>query len=1119
MSPLPLVHRHFRWFSQIVFWSAVALAALLLLLPAAGNGPAVWFVPAAGLLGGTWFFLGAAAKPRETTALGPAVLALAAAWTAATLASADPADALNAATQLGAGLLLFWIARTSARDARSVGQGLAWLVLLAAALAAYGLYQYWVGLPETYQRVFSGRPPAGPMEHEIARRLLSQRAFSLFTYPNLLAGFLAMLLPVGLALAWDASRPRRLLWSAAAAVMVLGLLATRSLGGWLAAAAGVGIFAWLLPAGRARRWGLAAFGAAAVLGLGVLFHARGPGEAAGGMLGRFQYWAGAWRMGLEHPLFGVGPGLFGVYYSRYQTGADFTRFAHSLPLQLWAETGLAGIAAFAWLAVVAVRRIGAAWRENPDGQRRRLMAGLTAGIAAFGLHACLDVDFFFLKNAAVFWLCLGALLGLAIPRGVASESDARRGEAAETGLSAWLQGGLFVLLVFVLWHGGRSLWVEGALYAGAAGLGALWLIARRSSAANGGWLGDLPLARPLGWLYGWSVFSALVSPHPAAAVPGLLLAAAGLTVYVIAAHQPGLDRRLLRLLPACALVLAVVALTQAAAQPGERAAAGWPNPNLLAAFMAAGTIAALAGATARSARTAERIAAGAAAAVLFAALLATGSLGGILNVCAGTACLAFWRGRRDPARGWLPPALLAAALSVALLLPTLTGRRLTHLEEYRAQAYERVHMAVAALGLASDRPLTGYGPGNFEDGFERHSFPNVRGVARYGMRTAFAHNEALQILAVAGVPGLLLLLWLLAEAARLARRQWRAPDGKADRHRIAAWSVLAGAAAQGMVDFNWHAPALLIWSLCLLGAALGPEVSGESRPGIRDWREQWWIWSRRPSAVMILLLALLAVSGAVRPLLAQYRFEHGEALRYKKDFQAAADEFRKTIRIHPWQAGAYDRLGQTYADFFAASGDAIWRRQAEALLLHAGRLDRMDAYVHRHLGQLYALHAAHLAGRSRQEQMHRAIREYRAAAAMAPHQAFLRFELGNLERAAGYLSQAEQSWSRAVNLEPAYAAAWSNLGLAQEMRGAWSEAENSYRRALAVRHLQTDGQNKYEIELISLNWAIVHFNLAHLLERQDRWREAGEEYGRVLELEPENDLARHRWSLLKQTTP
>jgi len=391
-----------------------------------------------------------------------------------------------------------------------------------------------------------------------------------------------------------------------------------------------------------------------------------------------------------------------------------------------------------------------------------------------------------------------------------------------------------------------------------------------------------------------------------------------------------------------------------------------------------------------------------------------------------------------------------------------------------------------------------------------------------GKVAEFAHSEPLQILAVLGIPGLAVLL-IIASLVLLRVRElgviksvspwtWQAAAPRA------AAAALVGAAAQGLVDFSWHAPALWLWSMALLGLVFAKESEAPVPGGEQTVAAMGLAW-RRPLAFILLLVGVSALLGATRPLLSAYYLAQGEAQHYKNNLKNAAWEYQRALVVHPFSSEAYDRLGQTQADFYATTGAEHWFALAEWAYVKALSLNGLDPYIHRHLGQLYSLKAAHLAGSERQRYYLQAMDQYREGQRKAPHQAFLLFELGNVARDAGILPEAETSWRQAVELEPHYAAAWSNLGVAQEMRADLPGAEVSYRRALALKALAPGVQDKYEIELFALNWAVVHYNLAQLLERQGRWREAREEYGRVLTLEPQNLQARKRWQGLKKISP
>jgi tetratricopeptide (TPR) repeat protein/O-antigen ligase len=1127
MLPPLAAPRRPRWHSQQIFWVLAGLAGLLLLLPPEAEGrAAALFTLGTWVLAAWWFFAAGPLSLPRPFPLGLALLAWAGVQAVSAAAGRDPAASLNAFSAELACLLAFALAWATARNRRTVERTFGWLSLLAAVLALYGVYQHWLGLHETYVRFFAGLGPQNELESEIARRLDSQRAFSLFAYPNTFAGFLDLFWPIALSLALSASRrASRWTWSAVSALLLAGLYASGSMsGGLLALFGGAAVLLlWSHRGGRRPRleW-LGLGGVVLAAGVWFLVQEHGVGSWLADLPGRLANWASAWRMFIDHAVTGVGPGLFGTFFPDYQDPSGFyVRFAHNFILNRLAETGVAGGVVLVWFAFEYGRAWWNGWRSRWPGPRRTLALGLTIGVAAAVLHAAVDVDLHFLKNAAVFWIALGALLGLLTPvhprRVPVRRALPARSAAAASG-GAWLRWGLLGLLTLLLWHGGRSLGGAVVLY-GATGLllGWFWLQRLPAAAAGRPWLTDVPLHEPLGLLFVWGTISAMVSAHPAGAIPGLSLAAAGLLLYVTASRQPGLRGDLWRLLPAAGGVLAGVAIVQAFASPGVRAAAGWPNPNLLAGFLALGLLAWLAWWTHRPRPWPLQVLGAAGTAFGFFGLLATGSLGGLLNLAAGIAVLIFWQRRRGPDR---VRALAWQAAWLALLLavvPTLTHQRLAHPEDLRGQVRERLGMAAAALRMTGERPLTGFGPGNFGDAFERFSFPNVRGLARYGKQAEFAHSEPLQVLAVLGGPGLGLLCWAVWLAVVRFRRQRNAPatgETPADPGaRGALWAGLAGAAAQGLMDFNWHLPALWVWGLVMLGAVL---AEGERVPEARTSAA-----GDRPlaPAVVMWLLAAAAVTAAWRPVWSRQLVDLGEAQRYKQNLKASARDFQSALKVHPLSASAYDHLGQAQAEFYAALGTDTWFQLSEWALAKAGSLDGLDPFIHRHLGQLYAQRAVRASGAERQEYLHRAMREYLLAIAQAPHQAFLRFELGNLQREAGYLGDAERTWRQALDLEPNYAAAWSNLGVALEIRGHLPEAESAYRRALALHVLQPDPHNKYELDLLALNWAVVHFNLAHLLEGQGRYAEARGEYASVLAQEPENALARRRWSVLKNLAP
>jgi putative inorganic carbon (hco3(-)) transporter len=187
------------------------------------------------------------------------------------------------------------------------------------------------------------------------------RAAGPFGEPNFFALSMAALVPIAL-LNVVAGGWRRPLGVISVAALLAGVLATGSRGGLLAATVGVVVFGVAAGGTRARA------GALATLLVGVallpLFATQTQGSQSRTLAGRATENRIAVAMFRDHPVVGVGPGVYPSLYRDYarHIGNDprIGRAAHSLPLQIAAEQGLAGLVGWgaAGLAVagIAVRR-------------------------------------------------------------------------------------------------------------------------------------------------------------------------------------------------------------------------------------------------------------------------------------------------------------------------------------------------------------------------------------------------------------------------------------------------------------------------------------------------------------------------------------------------------------------------------------------------------------------------------------------------------------------------------------------------------------------------------------------------------------------------------------------
>lgn len=186
--------------------------------------------------------------------------------------------------------------------------------------------------------------------------------------PNYLAAAIVpvMALTVGLA---ATTRRRGLRWALIAAngFLLLSLVATGSRGGLVAATVAAVAAIALTRSPRVRLGGILVT-AVAILGLWVAANSSDTWgrikdfDSSG--TGRVELWTVAWRMGLDHPLVGVGVDNFlseSVNYVR-QPGqlqdvhliSEQPHVAHNIYLQQFAETGLVGLSLLVFVLVASL---------------------------------------------------------------------------------------------------------------------------------------------------------------------------------------------------------------------------------------------------------------------------------------------------------------------------------------------------------------------------------------------------------------------------------------------------------------------------------------------------------------------------------------------------------------------------------------------------------------------------------------------------------------------------------------------------------------------------------------------------------------------------------------------
>jgi putative inorganic carbon (HCO3(-)) transporter len=270
------------------------------------------------------------------------------------------------------------------------------LVLLGVAFALVAPFTVnWTpsklfGLPEFYDKLWFRLPEK--------------------TNSNILAGALAPMVPIALALVRQNERRWRVLGATALApILLIGVL-LQSRGAFLGLAAGIVVWLalynrWMLPLALAGILGLMAvdvfFGGAS---LATLLYGEAGATIAGTMVMRQDLWREAVLLIRQAPLWGIGLGAYP------RVSAHALPHAHNLFLQIALDTGVIGLAAFLGVVGVAMR---AAWSSYRAKLNRHLAIGVLAAFVVLMVHGLGDVIVWGTAKASiVLWILLALAMGL-----------------------------------------------------------------------------------------------------------------------------------------------------------------------------------------------------------------------------------------------------------------------------------------------------------------------------------------------------------------------------------------------------------------------------------------------------------------------------------------------------------------------------------------------------------------------------------------------------------------------------------------------------------------------------------------------------------------------------------
>ncbi|HHN75241.1 MAG TPA: tetratricopeptide repeat protein, partial [Acidobacteria bacterium] len=351
-------------------------------------------------------------------------------------------------------------------------------------------------------------------------------------------------------------------------------------------------------------------------------------------------------------------------------------------------------------------------------------------------------------------------------------------------------------------------------------------------------------------------------------------------------------------------------------------------------------------------------------------------------------------------RAWFgPAALLGACGVVAALVPVAGVQPLPGVGRVVGMTLEPVSGGTMEIrralwantgAMIAEHPWSGVGAGRWNVVYPLYQ-RRVRPTPGFGLdkQPRHAHNEVLEFAAELGLPGVALLLSLLAVAlGRLVGSAWRGDGGAGLR-----LAGLGAVAVHGLVSFPLHSPgtAALFWLVA--GTALRP---GEDR---QPRRRRGGRFAAVALAVLLLVLAVLG-GWLVRGDLGARR--HLARAVSAAETGRCAEALREADEV--WKASCHrDHRGRAAAVVWACEKDP----------------------------------AASLAF-------------LEPALAAFPHRLELLLDTGARWIKAGRLDRAEGAYRHALELEPDLGRAWLGLAMTLERQGRLQSARNACQRAWSI---------------------------------------------------------------------
>ncbi len=300
--------------------------------------------------------------------------------------TADLPSTLAGVIVLAAHIAFFYILLDVLDSPRRIRWALFFFIVMSLVVAGFGIREFvylWS------RPVIENSSAAAEMNRSLYYILTSRRVVSFLGWPNSLAGYLLLVLPLVLFLPfWLRASWQRILSLTIWPVFLACFVFTFSFLGWssflLATLILIPVFwkQWDIPSWpRERKYFLILM---VLVFCGLFLWVILRKNFLMSLAPRVQYYQEIFSLILQKPFLGHGWGTFGILSRQFATDTNgLTSYAHNSYLQVWVEAGIAGFAGIVSLVVLFLRRAFSAIISCGRERKGLLVTALTWGMTAF----------------------------------------------------------------------------------------------------------------------------------------------------------------------------------------------------------------------------------------------------------------------------------------------------------------------------------------------------------------------------------------------------------------------------------------------------------------------------------------------------------------------------------------------------------------------------------------------------------------------------------------------------------------------------------------------------------------------------------------------------------------